>query len=374
MLPSFAVLIVTALTRPGHRLAAVRDLGLAAGLFALASLGLSRLGPDDYRFGPTLIGLLAGLGREAGQSAYLGSGLHVRDFLNEQLLVGPFGLFLALPLALATLLTPARRDAAVLFSIASAAGYLAACWTAGDSNLGYSRNWDLLAPSGFVFTAAGLHLLSRARWSAGGLRRWLAVAAGLSLIHTVPWVAMNSSFAFSFERLKTLPLGLGRTEAMVGSWYFDLGRDEEATLWFRRSLEAYPANNIAAYYLGEIAMGRRDYPSAAAGYAHALRARPDKQLYRARLAEALLRGARPGPAQSQLDTLLAANPRDPGYWVGRALAWSALGRPDSASRAFHTARALAPRDSTPVELWRLLDELGDYDAVILDYWPGLSGP
>jgi tetratricopeptide (TPR) repeat protein len=369
MLPSFAVLAAVALARPDGRMAALRDLALGGLLFALAS----QLGPD-YRFGPTLFGLLAGLGREAGQSAYLVSSQHTRDFLNEQLLVGPFGLFLFLPLALAALAGPARRDAAVWFSIAAAGGYLAACWTAGDSNLGYSRNWDLLAPAGFVFTAAGLHLLSRARWNPAGLRRWLAVAAALSLIHTVPWVAMNSSFAYSFERLKTLPLGLGRTEAIVGTWYFDLGRDEEAVRWFSRSLEAYPANNIAAYYLGEIAMGRQDYPSAAAGYAHALRARPDKQLYRARLAEALLRGDRPASAKSQLDTLIAVNPREPGYWVGTALAWSALGRPDSATRAFQTAHALAPRDSISMTLERRLDETGDTEVVIREYWSGLSGP
>jgi tetratricopeptide (TPR) repeat protein len=374
MAPSFVVLVAAGLARPERRLGVLRDLAITASAFAAAAIVLALQSPG-YRFDAALWSMTSQVGRETVQIewGYLGSMIHVRDFLNEQLLIGPLGLFLFLPAALAALSTRARRESGVLFSLATGAGYLAACWIAGDSNLGYSRNWDLLAPAGFVFTAAGLHLLLRTRWSRDDLRRWLRVAALVSLFHTVPWIAMNTSFDYSFARLKSLPLGYGRTEAIVGSWYFGMGDYDQASDWFRRSLAAYPANNVAAYYLGEIDMERGDYRAAIEYYALALRARPGKELYRARLAEALIRDGNVREAKSHLDTLIAANDHDARYWLGYGIVLDALGGRAQAHEALRHARALAAKDSLTAAIADRLEEGADARSVVQDHWPGLGG-
>lgn len=371
MLPSFVVLAVAGLGERARRGAALRDLAVCGVVFAAAA-GAGSLFDSGYDLGRTLGGVLGGLWTDimVTQRAYFGSAIHVRDFLNEQLLIGPLGLFLFMPLGMASLLSPARRDPGVQFSLATGAGYLGASWIAGDSNLGYSRNWDLLAPAGLVFATAGLHLVLRAGWKLTDLRRWLLFAATVSLLHTVPWIAMNTSFNYSFERLKALPLGLGRTEATVGTWHFILGEEDEATRWFERSLDAYPRNFIAAYYLGEIAMDRGDYAAAAAHYAPGVQARPHNHIFRARLAEALMRSGRPELAIPHLDTLAAEDPRNARFACAQGIAWLELGRPDSAAPHLSRALALAPGDTGMVALVRRLRVNGDRRRA-LEAWAGL---
>lgn len=372
MVPSFVVLALAGLGERARRGAALRDLAVCAAVVASVVGAFSLLG-DGYHLGRTLAGVVGGLWSDVvvTQRAYFGSAMHIRDFLNEQLLIGPLGLFLFLPLAMASLLSPARRDPGVQFSLASGAGYLGASWIAGDSNLGYSRNWDLLAPAGLVFASAGLHLVLHAGWRTADLRRWLLVAATLSLLHTVPWIAVNTSFDYSFERLKSLPLGLGRTEATVGTWHFILGEEDEATRWLERSLDAYPRNFIASYYLGEIAMDRRDYAAAAEHYAPAVQARPHNHIFRARLAEALIRDRRPELARAHLDMLAAGDPRNAKFACALGIAWLELGRPDSASLHLSRALALAPRDTAMAGLVRRLRGIDDHRHVLREAWPGL---
>jgi hypothetical protein len=374
MAPSFVALAVIGLVARSRRTAIVRDLAICAALFAAISLALSWLSPG-YQLGRTLWSVVGRLGRDsvAIDPGYLLSAQHLRDFLNEQLLIGPLGLFLFVPVALASLISPARRDPGVIFSIVAGAGYLAACWIAGDSNLGYSRNWDLLAPAGFVFVAASLYLVLHARWTRVQLNRWLLVGAAVSMLHTVPWIAMNTSFQYSFARLKTLPLGLGRTESIVGTWHLRMGEQDEAAHWFERSLAAYPGNYVAAYYLGEIGMNREDYRAAATHYAAAVGANPTKELYRSRLAEALIRAGNPAAAKAHLDTLVWKNAAEPSYWVGYGIVWNALGRPEIARVAFERARELAPLDTTLAALSDRMSATRDYRGLLREHRLGLIG-
>src|SRR5262249_55479962 len=129
---------------------------------------------------------------------------------------------------------------------------------AGDSNLGYARNWDLMAAYACVLTVCGLGLLL-ARGPAAPLPRWaLPALAAISLYHTVPWIALNASESRSLARFATLPLGMGRVESTLGYWYAIRGEPLEAERHYARSLEENPANLRAHLGLAAIYRGRGD--------------------------------------------------------------------------------------------------------------------
>jgi tetratricopeptide (TPR) repeat protein len=298
LVPSFAVLAVAGVREPARRTATVRDLTIAAALFAALATALARLGAgyDLLREIASVTGLVAGGTQE--QAGYRFSARHLRDMVQQQLLTGPLGVWLFLP-ALAVARSARRAgSAAAWLLIVAAAGYLAACIVAGDSNLGYARNWDLLAPAGIVFTAAGLGLFMMVGERAGRLGPVLGVALALSLFHTLPWIAINASFERSFERLKTLPLGFGRTGTAVGRWYLVNGDAVSARAWLVKALDEYPSNNNAHFLMGMLYEGEGDLPRAAIAYGAAVQLRPDKAEYRARLAGVLDRLGRHAEAES----------------------------------------------------------------------------
>src|SRR4029077_4104698 len=118
------------------------------------------------------------------------------------------------------------------FLLACSAGWLAACLVAGDSNLGYARNWDLLAPASLVLTVAGLGLLFPDARAAAAGRAALGVMLAVSLFHTAPWVAVNASLPRSIARFESLPLGLGRVESTLGYWSAREGDTKQAEIWY----------------------------------------------------------------------------------------------------------------------------------------------
>lgn len=366
--PSFAVLVAHRLLDPRGRPAALRDLALGAALFAGMHLLLARLG-----HGYDWTAMLLALGRRTTDST-TSYGFHpptLGQFLQQQLLIGPLGLFLLAPAALAALRLRQWRDGRSLFLAALAPGYVAASLIAGDSNLGVARNWDLLAPAGFVFTLVALGFATRAAWSGEGLRRWLFVLALASLFHTVPWIAVNASAERSLERTKTLPLGLGRSQVLVADWYAAHGREDEALEWYRRALDENPLQNHAHSQLGRIALHRGRYDIAAMAFRDALRSRPTMALYRFQLVDALVRAHELPAARAELDTLLALRPRVAGYRAASAMLWLGLGEADSATAALAEAERLAPGDSLAPLLRDAIARGLPAAEMVREVWPRL---
>ncbi|HEY6867263.1 MAG TPA: hypothetical protein VI792_08400 [Candidatus Eisenbacteria bacterium] len=376
--PSFLVLVMIDAAAPGRRRALLRDLAAIAAWGAGLTALLAWIEPG-YRLpsaaGWIVLQALIGHGHQAESWRYLWSAEHVRDFMNEQMLIGPAAAYLLLAAALWLLRARARPGAGTVFLLVAGLVPLAGAWLTTDLSLGYARDWDLFAPSGLVFTAAGLAIACGTGWRAAPLRRWLALLVAISLVHTASWVAVNASFDRSFARFKTLPLGLGRTEAVVGAWYVAHGDTTQAVDWFRRSLDANPANGVAAYYLGSIGMARGMYPWAARAFLAALEARPDKELFRFSLVDALIRGGgRPEWAQPHLDTLLRRNPGEPRYWQAAGVVWLGLGRRDSAEAAFARADRLAPGDSVTRALMLDARAPDGYARAVRERWPIIAGP
>jgi len=365
--PSFLVVAARALRAPGRRLAALRDLALAAVLFAATHFALARLHP-----GYDWTAMLLALGRRTTDST-TSYGFHrftFAQFMNQQVLIGPLGLFLLAPAAVAALVSRQWRDGRSVYLAAFFPGYVAASFIAGDSNLGVARNWDLLAPAGFVFTLAALGFALRADWEASARRRWLFVLALATLFHTVPWIALNTSAARTIERYKVLPLGLGRAQVMVGDWYYGRGQEDEAIEWYRRALDENPLQNHAHSQLGRIAMHRGRYDVAELAFRSALRSRPTMALYRFQLVDALVREGRLAPARGELDTLLVLAPDIAGYRAVSALLWAALGERPRAEADLEAASRLAPGDSLAAALRRAV-ESDTARAALRGWWPRL---
>lgn len=366
--PSFLFLAAHRLHDRRSRLGALRDLALAAGLYAATHLLLARIG-----HGYDWTAMLFALGRRTTDST-TSYGFHpptLEQFLQQQALIGPLGIFLLALASVAALRLRLWRDGRAFFLAALAPGYVAASFIAGDSNLGVARNWDLLAPAGFVFTLVALGFALRAPWEDAALRRWLFVLALASAFHTAPWVALNASAERTVERFKVLPLGLGRAKVMVADWYYAKGREDEALGWYRLALDENPLQNHAHSQLGRIALHRGRPDIAERAFREALRSRPTMALYRFQLVDALVRSHQLGPARAQLDTLLALEPGIAGYRAASAVVWFALGEADSARAALAVAERLAPGDTLEPALRAAIDRGAPAPVVVNEIWPRL---
>ncbi len=386
-LPSFLVLIAHGLFRKQTFRATLRELAAGVVLVLVAAWMLS-LAAGQYNLFATLVEVtrLALLDGGENVSGYLLSANHLRDFINEQLLIGPLGLFLYVPAAVIVVKRGAGRHPAILFLLTAGLAHLAVSWLAGESNLGYARNWDLLAPGSLTFTAAGLGM-----FYVTGKRLRLAVplvlcALVVSLYHTVPWVTLNSSFERSFARLKTLPSSRGITEANVARWYLLQGDREQGKIWLQKALVANPYNNNAYYMLSTLLSDEENYTAAAEALRRAVSVRPDKTEYRQLLVQALLAAGAFEEARSACEVLLSALPEEPRVWEQYGLVLMSLGRDEEARRAFARVKSLAPAElETAVKIGGFFLKRGNthfaarrwIDAIIayeeaLAYSPGLT--
>jgi len=330
MAPSFLVLAGFRLAKAATRKRTLLELVLIL-LMVVAALGVMSVLNPGYNLLGTLYEIthFAVTSEDEQGPGYLLSGRHWRDFLTNQALIGPLGLFLFLP-ALVVAATRRRwRDVRWWFLAAAGLAYLVVSWLVGDQNLGYPRNWDLLATGGLVFVAAGLGLFFADRPDRRQVAPSVAVSAlaalwiavGLSWFHTAPWIALNTSFDRSFERFKVLPTINGLTETNVGRWYLMLGEREEGRRWLRRALEVAPGNNNAWYLLGQSLEYEGQADEAARAYVRAVRLRPYKVGYRVPLVRALVKSEQWSEAASAgrpLGTDPAAGPDDL-IWYGLAL-------------------------------------------------------
>ena len=304
----FLVVIVAVLTAPERRRGAVRDLVALAALALSAAFFLARHGANPLA---ALGNMLHSAFKDPRNEGYTFSTRHYRDFLNEQVLIGPLGMFLFVA-ALVTLTRArtARRatTATTLFFAIAGSAFAVACWSVGDSNLGYARDWDLLSHSGIVFTVAGLGLFLLRPAKPSTLVACLLIACAVSLYHTVPWIAVNTSEPRSLARLQTLPLGFGRTEVLVAGWYEHRGDHTRASEWLERSIVAFPNNPNSHYMLGMIEMNAYRYDRSLVAFENASKVRPDKANYRVMCVRASFLAAQPARAIPHLQAILRNEP------------------------------------------------------------------
>jgi hypothetical protein len=122
---------------------------------------------------------------------------HLLDWLNLHFLISPFGL----PLVILTLTTiyryglslfdrPGDREFAYFLAFTSAL-YVAFTWL-WNPDYGARKDWDLFAPSAFVYTLFAAYLLVRVLANRPGLRANGLFIVAVSLLHTAAWIFANT--------------------------------------------------------------------------------------------------------------------------------------------------------------------------------------
>jgi len=375
ILPSLALLVGVGLARAPARARTVRDLVILAVVGAGMLAFLYVIGAK-YSLLRTFIDVArdAVIGSAERSSAYSLSLVHLRDFVNEQLLIGPLAMWLSLPAIVVAARARAHRSAAGAYLLLLAVSYLGVSWAARDSNLGYARNWDLLAPGGMVFCAAALGLFLHAEPARP--RAWILVwGLALSLYHTLPWIVLNTSETRSVARVMTLPLGLGRTELVVGNWYLRQGQRTQARAWLERSLAIYPDNVSACNLLGNVYVQDGEPERAAVLFANAVRLRPTSPEYRRKLVQVLLAVGRQADALPHFAFLAQRSELRPEDWTRYGGALRAVGRADEAQRVFKRAleaneqawRARPNDSKVNLDMGRALTALGAYDRALVHF-------
>jgi hypothetical protein len=342
--PSVLVLVGVGLLDGARRRAVFRDLLLALGVTGVGVWWVS------WRLHYSIAGNLVSMFASAHAStAYIFSVAHVRDFVNEHLLLGPFGLFLFIPAVALLAWRGERPRAPVVFLLVAAASVVLACWSTPDLPMGYARDWDLFIPLGVVLTGASIALTMGLMRGAGARWRTTALIAAVSLFHTVPWIALNTSEVRSVERFKSLPLGGGRTENSVAFWYAQHGDLREAKRWLKRSLAINPNNARALDLYGRIGFDEHDARLALQSYLIAVALRPDKTDFRQQLATAVAAAGGPAAGLRQLDTLMVGHEDNGALWFERAMLLRASGRLAEAAEAKARAARLRPDLASAVD-------------------------
>jgi Flp pilus assembly protein TadD len=327
LVPSFLVLSAWEIMDHRTRAHAVRDLVVCAAVLVAVQFALLAL--RDYNLLGSLFDVsgraLGGKDERLIQN-YMFSGRHLRDFFNEQFLIGPLALFVLVPGVAVALSGTDRRSLPTVFFLAAGVSYLAASWMAGDSNLGYARNWDLLAPAGVCFTAGAMYFVVTQVADRQTVARLLLFGVVISVVHVVPWVWINHSERLALERFKALPLGFGRTETVVANWHLENGRRKEAASWFNRAIEVNPRNGPAHAFLAMLLTQEQRFDEARVVYAKAVALRPDKPEYRHNYVLTLFELGRDEEALPHLGWLTTKLPDDPQYWRLTAQALTRLDR------------------------------------------------
>ncbi len=139
-----------------------------------------------------------------GQAYTLFSPAHLIDFGNILLLLSPFSI-LACGLAATVLLKIGRvKDDAWRF-LGLAVGCSLAFTFALNCALGMSRDWDLA--SSFELSLVMLVPLACANWIGDAMlrRRTLVVVCAITILSTIPWIAVNAGEERSLARFEMLP-------------------------------------------------------------------------------------------------------------------------------------------------------------------------
>jgi len=357
--PSLGVLIALAWFGNRRRDAIV---GLVAGILTLVAmtLALGWLKPGySWLANVSMVGRVAVTGGEGGMyKGYLGSAAHLRDFLNEQFLIGPMGLLLLLPAIVVAWRARTLVRPATIFLGSAALAWLAVTLTIGDTNLGYPRDWDVMAPGALFYLVTGLVLLDGGPTGPRPGRRFLAGALVISIFQFVPWVTVNADASRALERIKLLPMTGARTEVMVANWYFRNGDLPAAEEWYRKAIAAYDGSHVARSSLAYIYVQQKRFPEAIAMFDSAVERRPDNLSYWQSLVSTYIMAGDYTGAVERLAEVVTRFPNDAFSWLQYAQLLGSLNRLDEAQAAAQRVLALEPGNAEASKL------LGQIDAAV----------
>jgi tetratricopeptide (TPR) repeat protein len=224
-----------------------------------------------------------------------------------------------------------------------------------------------------VMSVFALYVFASGARAAARLQSSLALAVAVSLFTTLPWIALNTSWDRSFARLKTLPLGRGRTEGVVGYWYGQRKDYANAHAWLDRSLEIYPGNLSSTIISGYFYLQEGKFLDGAKSFYMATRLRPSFMSYRVRLVDALVRAGQPEAAVTEAETLVEKWPTNAQAFAMYGIALHGVGRVDEARAALGGAIQMAPNEVAYRGALANLAIEGGYELTLKTLWQRVAG-
>ncbi len=345
-LPPALLLVAYGLARRARRAEMAWTLAGAVLLVAGAAWAVRGLYPSGDAFGQLGDGILKVLRQPRDmQPGVFFAWRHVADAWSHAVQMGPLSLACVSLMALLLarrgwLVSPGGR----FLVVAAITGYAPSLLT-GEGNLGAARNWDLFAAPSLTVSLVGVLLLigsPNERWR----HRLMFAALAASLALSLPWIALNLDADRTEQRVASLPLGRGRSAAMLGTAALNAGKLDRARAWFVHSLAQDSLNLNAWSGLGLSLARAGRYVEAERPLGKAVQLKPHDAQYRRDLASLYMQRSRWSAASEQWQAALVLDHATAAAWLGLSEALARAGREDSAVFALVAARAALPADAS----------------------------
>jgi len=343
-LPAAAVLAVHGLARRERRvemLLTLVALVAAAGAIAWAARGLYAGGSP---FAPLANGVLKIVQQPRDmQAGVFFSARHLADAWSHIVQMGPLSLVAVVLLVAARALRATLVGASGRFLGLAAITLYAPALLTGAGNLGAARNWDLFAAPATVLPLFALRAVLTLTPAAR--ERLLVAALASSLAQALPWTALNMDRDATEVRVSALPLGGGRSAAMLGTAALNAGDLPRAAHWFEVSLAEDSLNVNALSGLGLARARAGQLADAEPLLTRVVELKPGTAQYHRDLATLYMRTARWGRAAAEWQEALPLEPGAQEAWLGLAASLAESGRRDSSVYALIAAREALPADT-----------------------------
>ncbi|UCB52757.1 MAG: tetratricopeptide repeat protein [Candidatus Zixiibacteriota bacterium] len=332
---------------------------------------------------------------------------HFLDFLNHQLLISPVS-----PVLWVVLLILFRREIDFRDNVVRFLIWMTACAFGFallvDPKLGYARDWDLFAFSGFSVTLLGLYLTigllrdrsgaapgggpgraDRGRGAAMDLRRVTLLLVVTSFVSTLPWILINATeqkavarfedllridgkraahgyetmacyFRDKGEHEKTIRLWknavaikpIPRYHAVLGSAYLRLKRYDEAIEALEKSIQMAP-NRLGIQHshrtLGVCLSAKGRYDEAVSHLRKAIDLEPGRAEFHYIMGNILGKAGRYEEAVPFFETAVRLNPGNINTYKLLGIAFARMGKKEEAKRYLETYLKSAPQDATGIK-------------------------
>jgi len=342
-LPAALVLVAHGLSSRGRRvemLVALAGLVIVAAAIAWVVRGLY---PGGSPFAQLVSGVMKILEQPHDmQAGVFFSTRHLADAWSHVVQMGPLSLVAVMLLVAARPLRETLATASGRFLGIAAVTLYAPALLTGPGNLGAARNWDLFAAPATVLPLFALRAMLALAPAAR--QRLLLAALAASLAQSLPWTALNMDRDATEARVAALPLGGGRSAAMLGTTALNAGDLPRAERWFAASLAEDSLNVNALSGLGVARARAGRLAEAEPLLTRVVLLKPETPQYHRDLATLYMRTGRFGAASAQWQAALPLEPRARESWLGLASSLAQAGRRDSSVYALLAAREALPGD------------------------------
>ncbi len=222
------------------------------------------------------------------------SGAHLRDFLQSELLLGPFG-------ALFALLLWALRDHGPLgrpgrFLLVAGLPW----WVFSflyNREIGAARDWDVFAVASIPFLMLTGWMLARVSWADERPRAAAAMAGlllGVGFFHTLPWVGVDRDEDRALTHFAALyapgtaasPFARSYAFEEIGTWYLSRKQTDSAVAALTEAADADSTNTRVAGNLAAVLIAENRPEAAVPVLERAVRIDPRREFLRYQLGNA----------------------------------------------------------------------------------------